>query len=70
MPEPTSDPTPDPTPDAQAESNTKIDVTLLTVRVMEQMLNKEVSPAEADEILRVINFQYPQDCPHCGEPLH
>jgi hypothetical protein len=50
--------------------NKEIDVTLMVLRVIDQMATGEISPEEAEEHLRVINQQFPQDCPKCGEPLH
>ena len=48
----------------------EIDITLLTMRILEQMALGEIPTEEAQERLRVINAQYPQHCPHCRESIH
>ncbi len=45
----------------------EIDITLLTMKVLEQMAQGEIPTEEAQERLRVINTQYPQTCPHCDK---
>ena len=52
------------------DPNHAIDVTLLTMKVLEAMTTGDLTVEDAEERLRVINAQYPQDCPHCEEPIH
>ena len=51
------------------EPTHEIDVTLLTMRILEEMTEGEITTEEAQERLRVINAQYPQTCPHCDKDV-
>ena len=48
----------------------EIDITLLTMRVLERMTVGEITSEEARERLQIIHTQYPQTCPHCDKALN